>query len=82
MLIRMGRHLCSRSGANAKCNLLKLVKRIWGEVFGKESSFGGATVFRKAAVSAVHETNKDLRRFSELNGPQQVNNRPLLFAEK
>ena len=33
----------------------------WGKVFGKESSSGGATAFRKAAVSAVHGTNKDLR---------------------
>ena len=33
----------------------------WGKVFGKESPFGGATAFRKAAVSAVHDTNEDMR---------------------
>ena len=33
----------------------------WGKVFGKETSTGGATAFRKAAVSAVHQSNKDLR---------------------
>ena len=33
----------------------------WGKVFGKEASTGGATSFRKAAVSAVHEANKEIR---------------------
>ena len=33
----------------------------WGKVFGKRASTGGATSFRKAAVSAVHESNKELR---------------------
>jgi hypothetical protein len=33
----------------------------WGKVFGKKTSSGGATAFRKAAVSAVHESNEDLR---------------------
>lgn len=33
----------------------------WGKVFGKRASIGGATAFRKAAVSAVHECQEDLR---------------------
>ena len=33
----------------------------WGKVFGKEASTGGATSFRKAAVSAVHEADKEMR---------------------
>ena len=33
---------------------------LWGKVFQKESSIGGATSFRKAAVSAVQEANKDM----------------------
>ena len=33
----------------------------WGKVFGKKASMGGATSFRKAAVSAVHESNEDMR---------------------
>ena len=33
----------------------------WGKVFGKETSSGGATAFRKAAVSAVHECNEQMR---------------------
>lgn len=33
----------------------------WGKVFGKETSLGGATAFRKAAVSAVHESNEEMR---------------------
>ncbi|CAB4043461.1 Neurofilament medium polypeptide, partial [Paramuricea clavata] len=33
----------------------------WGKVFGKEASMGGATSFRKAAVSAVNESNEDMR---------------------
>ncbi|CAB4024829.1 Neurofilament medium polypeptide [Paramuricea clavata] len=32
-----------------------------GSCWGKEASTGGATSFRKAAVSAVHETNKEIR---------------------
>lgn len=33
----------------------------WGKVFGKDTSLGGATAFRKAAVSAVHECNENMR---------------------
>ncbi|XP_028394421.1 uncharacterized protein LOC114518606 [Dendronephthya gigantea] len=33
----------------------------WGKVFGKKASMGGATSFRKAAVSAVHECNEEMR---------------------
>ena len=33
----------------------------WGKVFGRETSSGGATAFRKAAVSAVHEHREDMR---------------------
>ena len=33
----------------------------WGKVFGKESATGGATAFRKAAVSAVHHNDKGRR---------------------
>ena len=33
----------------------------WGKVFGMETSSGGATAFRKAAVSAVHEYREDMR---------------------
>ena len=33
----------------------------WGKVFGKETSSGGATAFRKAAVSAVHEQREEMR---------------------
>ena len=33
----------------------------WGKVFGKQASMGGATAFRKAAVSAVHESNEEMR---------------------
>lgn len=33
----------------------------WGKVFGRETSLGGATAFRKAAVSAVHECREDMR---------------------
>ena len=33
----------------------------WGKVFGREISSGGATAFRKAAVSAVHQGNEELR---------------------
>ncbi|CAB3991928.1 Neurofilament medium polypeptide [Paramuricea clavata] len=33
----------------------------WGKVFGKEASMGGATAFRKAAVSTVHESNEEMR---------------------
>lgn len=33
----------------------------WGKVFGKEAGAGGATAFRKAAVSAVHKKDKDRR---------------------
>ncbi len=33
----------------------------WGKVFGRETSSGGATAFRKAAVSAVHEYREDMR---------------------
>jgi hypothetical protein len=32
-----------------------------GKVFGKEASSSGATSFRKAAVSAVHKSNKEFR---------------------
>jgi site-specific recombinase XerD len=32
----------------------------WGKVFGKEAVLGGATAFRKAAVSAVNEHNEDM----------------------
>ena len=32
----------------------------WGKVFGKDTSSGGATAFRKAAVSTGHESNEDL----------------------
>lgn len=34
----------------------------WGKVFGKEVSTGGATAFRKAAVSAVHQNDKGRRQ--------------------
>lgn len=33
----------------------------WGKVFGKDAAIGGATSFRKAAVSAVQESNKEMR---------------------
>ena len=33
----------------------------WSKVFRKDLSSGGATAFRKVAVSAVHECNEDLR---------------------
>lgn len=33
----------------------------WGKVFGKGTTSGGATAFRKAAVSAVNEHNEDMR---------------------
>ncbi|CAB4029523.1 Hypothetical predicted protein [Paramuricea clavata] len=33
----------------------------WGKVFGKEASGGGATAFRKAAVSAVQEHDEEAR---------------------
>ena len=33
----------------------------WGKVFGKKTSAGGATSFRKAAVSAVHERKEEMR---------------------
>ena len=33
----------------------------WGKVFGRETSSGGATAFRKAAVSAVHEQREEMR---------------------
>ena len=33
----------------------------WGKVFGKEAGAGGATAFRKAAVSAVHKNDKGRR---------------------
>ena len=33
----------------------------WGKVYGKAASTGGATSFRKAVVSAVHEKSQDLR---------------------
>ena len=32
----------------------------WGKVFSKDTSLGGATAFRKAAVSAVHECNGNM----------------------
>ena len=37
------------------------INSIWGKVFGKDCSSGGATAFRKAAVSAVQEHSKGLR---------------------
>ena len=37
------------------------INSIWGKVFGKEASCGGATAFRKAAVSAVHHSDKSRR---------------------
>lgn len=33
----------------------------WGKVFGKEAGAGGATAFRKAAVSAVHQSDEGQR---------------------
>lgn len=33
----------------------------WGKVFGKDAGAGGATAFRKAAVSAVHKSDKSKR---------------------
>ena len=33
----------------------------WGKVFGKEGAVGGATAFRKAAVSAVHRDDQERR---------------------
>ena len=33
----------------------------WGKVFGKEGAVGGATAFRKAAISAVHRDDKERR---------------------
>ena len=33
----------------------------WGKVFGKKTSAGGATSFRKAAVPAVHERKEEMR---------------------
>ena len=37
------------------------MKSCWKKVFGKECSVEGATAFRKAVVSAVHEQNEGLR---------------------
>ena len=37
------------------------INSIWGKVFGKDCSSGGATAFRKAAVSAVQEQSEELR---------------------
>lgn len=42
----------------------------WGKVFGKEAGAGGATAFRKAAVSAVHKNDKERRGFGWLDGAQ------------
>ena len=36
----------------------------WGKVFGKAASTGGATSFRKAVVSVVHEKSQEMRRSS------------------
>ena len=38
----------------------------WEKVFGKESSVGKATAFRKAGVFAVHEHNEELQGWQTL----------------
>ena len=37
------------------------INSAWGKLFGKETATGGATAFRKAAVSAVHRNDKGRR---------------------
>ena len=50
-------YFCSNKAVHPKAQ----IGSCWGKVFRKQASMGGAASFRKAAVSAMNESNEDMR---------------------